>query len=351
MHYNTNILTFILYQNSVIMKNIILLLCLFVGTTAHTQVLLSEDFNHTDSLTKNGWTATSAGGTNSFIAGATGLVKTGYANSGIGNAVDMAISGEDAKSNLSAAATSGSLYASFLIRLKTAAKTAGGYVTGFTSGSSGTNYNLRYYVKSDSAGGFYLGIGRGTQAATYASTSYAANTTYLVTIKYGFNLTATANDTVAFYVHPSNSTTLTEPTTYTVNTLGVGTGTDATEINAFFLRQGSGADSITLTIDGIRVATTWAGSVSKTSSVSSIQKSAFKVYPSVTSGIVNLSFDKVGTSANVSVINVQGQEVMTKKLAHTEGGQSLDLGTLTNGTYIIRLISDNTILTQLVEKQ
>ena len=32
-----------------------------------------------------------------IISGATGLVKTGYANSGIGKAVDMVASGEDAK--------------------------------------------------------------------------------------------------------------------------------------------------------------------------------------------------------------------------------------------------------------
>ncbi len=338
------------------MKNIILLLCFFVAATTHAQVLLSEDFNYTDSLTKNGWIATSGAGTNSLIAGATGLVKTGYANSGIGKAVDMVASGEDAKKDFSATVASGSVYASFLINVKTVAKAAGttnttNYVTGFTSGTAGTTYNLRFYIKSDSIGGCYLGIGRGTQAATYAETHYAANTTYLVTMKYGFNLSAATNDTVAFYVHPSASTTLTEPTNFTVNTLGVGAGADASDLNAFFLRQGTAADSTTLTMDGIRVATTWAGSLAKTSSVNSIQKSAFKVYPSVTSGIVNLSFDKIGSTANVSVINVQGQEVMTKKLTHTEGGQSLDLNTLTNGTYIIRLVSDNTILTQLVEKQ
>ncbi len=333
------------------MKNIILFLCLCVVTAAQSQALLSEDFNYTDSLSKNGWLPVSAWGTNGLFARATGLVKTGYANSGVGNAVDMVASGEDSKKDLSAAVTTGSLYASFLMNIKTAAKTAGSYVTGFTSGSSGSNYNLRFYIKSDSVGGFFLGIGRGTSTALYSTNSYAANTTYLVTIKYGYNTTATTNDTVAFYVHPTASTTLTEPATYTVNNLGVGTGSDATEITGFFLRQGTASDSITLTMDGIRVATTWAGSVSKTSSVSSIQKSAFKVYPSVTTGIVNLLFDKIGTSANVSVMNIKGQEVMTKKLAHTERGQSLDLSLLPKGSYIIRLVSDNSILTQLVEKQ
>ncbi len=336
------------------MKNIILLLCLFIATTTHAQALLSEDFNYTDSLSKNGWLPVSAWGTNGLFARATGLVKTGYANSGIGNAVDMVASGEDTKKDFSSAVVSGGVYASFLINVKTVALAAGttnttNYVTGFNSGTS--SYNLRYYIKSDSANGCYFGIGRGTQVALYSTNRYTLNTTYLVTIKYGFNTTAATNDTVAFYVHPPASTTLTEPATYTINNLGVGTGSDASEINSFFLRQGTAADSTTLTIDGIRVATTWAGSVSKTSSVSSIEKSAFKVYPSVTKGIVTLEFDKIGSTADVSVVNVQGQVVMSKKLAHTEGGQSLDLSHLTNGSYIIRLVSDNSILTQLIEKQ
>ena len=104
-------------------------------------------------------------------------------------------------------------------------------------------------------------------------------------------------------------------------------------------------------MDGIRVATTWAGSVSKISPVSSIEKSGFKVFPSVTKGIVNLTFDKIGTAADVSVVNVQGQVVVSKKLPHTEGVQSLDLSSLTNGAYVIRVVLGNTILTQLIEKQ
>ena len=337
------------------MKNIILSLCLLATMTTQAQVLLSEDFNYTDSLSKNGWIAVSGTGTNSFIANATGLVQPGYANSGIGNAVNLAITGEDSKKNFSSTITTGSVFASFLINVKTVAKATGttnttNYVTGFTSGS-GTTYNLRYYIKSDSANGCYFGIGRGTQAATYSTNHYATNTTYLVTIKYAFNTTAATNDTVAFYVHPTTSTTLTEPSSYTVNTLGVGAGTDATELNAFFLRQGTVADSTTLTMDGIRVATTWGGSVAKTSSVRSIEKSGFKVYPTITSGKVNLSFDKTLTNANVSIVNIQGQVVMTKKYENTEGEQSLDLGHLTNGTYIIRVLSDNSVLTQLIEKQ
>jgi hypothetical protein len=336
------------------MKNIMLFCALFVALSAQAQTpLLTEDFNYTDSLTTKGWIPVSAWGTNGLYARATGLTHTGYANSGIGNAVDMVASGEDSKRDLSAPVTAGNLYASFLINLKTAAKTAGGYITGFTSGATGSNYNLRFYVKSDSIGGFYMGIGRGTTPATYSANRYAANTSYLVTMKYGFNTTALLNDTVGFYVHPTASTTTVEPEPagYAVHNLGAGTGSDATELTSIFLRQGTATDSITLTMDGIRIATTWRGSVALSNAVNSIEKSSFKVYPSVTKGMVNLSFDKIGATADVSVVNVQGQVVLAKKLPHTDSGQSLDLSTLSNGTYIIRLVSDNTIMTQLVEKQ
>ena len=333
------------------MKNILLLLCLFVATTTHSQVLLSENFNYTDSLTKNGWTPVSAWGTNGMFARATGMVHTGYVNSGIGNALTMAASGEDNKKDFTPT-TKGSVYASFMLRVETIATLAGAYICGYTSGSTGSNYNLRFYLKRDSfdKSSFYLGVGRGTSAATYGTEKYGLGFESLITIKYTFDSTGTNNDIVSYYRHPSALTVTTEPT-FIASNMGTGTGSDATELNAFFLRQGTASDSITLTIDGIRVGTTWASSVSQVSSVNTIEKSNFNVYPSITNGIINLSFDKIGTTANVSVINIQGQEVLTKKLPHTEGGQSLDLSPFPKGTYVIRLVSDNTILTQIVEKQ
>jgi hypothetical protein len=333
------------------MKKIILILCATIPLMAHTQTLMSEDFNYSDSLTKNGWTAVSGGGTNGLIPTVASLVKTGYANSDIGKAVDMVASGEDLKKDFPSGVTNGNLYGSFLIKVKTAAKTAGSYVTGFTSGSTGTTYNVRFYVKNDSAGGFNFGIGRGTSAAEFATTKFVFNTTYLVTLKYAYNKTATLNDTVAFYVHPATSTTLIEPTTYTFSNKGIGTGSDASEINAFFLRQGTASDSITLTVDGIRVATTWAGSVSKISPIRSVDKSVFKIYPTVTTGLVTIEMDKAEFSADISVFNMLGQIVLSKKQQNTEGGYLLDLSTLVKGSYIIQLISGKKIATQLIEKQ
>ena len=333
------------------MKNAFLLFCLIFSFSAQAQLLLSENFNYTDSLTKNGWNPISAWGTNGMFARATGMVHTGYVNSGIGNALTMAASGEDNKKDFTTT-TKGSIYASFMLRVETIATNTGSYICGFTSGSTGSNYNLRFYLKRDSVSrsSYYLGVGRGTSAATYGTETYGLGSENLITIKYTFDSTATANDIVSYYRHPASLTVLTEPTPIATN-MGTGTGSDATELTAFFLRQGTAADSITLTIDGIRIGTTWASSVAQVSAVNSIQKSDFKIYPTVTRGVVNLEFSKISGTANISVVNVQGQVVMTKKYDNTEGVQSLDLSQLAKGTYVIRLVTDKIFSTQIVEKQ
>jgi trimeric autotransporter adhesin len=335
------------------MKKILLLLCAIAPLMAHTQTLMSEDFNYSDSLTKNGWVVVSGGGTNGLIPTVASLVKSGYANSDVGKAVDMVASGEDLKKDFPSTVSTGSLYGSFLIKVKTAAKvtSTSTYVTGFTSGATGSTYNMRFYVKNDSTGGFNFGIGRGTSAAEFASTKFVYNTTYLVTMKYAYNKTATLNDTVAFYVHPSTATTLVEPSVYTFSNMGAGAGSDASGINAFYLRQGTASDSITLTIDGIRVATSWAGSVSKTSPVRSVEKTTFKAYPTVTTGLVTIETDKTAFATDIAVFNMQGQVVWAKKGQNTEGGYPLDLSSLVKGSYIIQLVLGEKIATQLIEKQ
>ena len=335
------------------MKNICTLILAFVLTNSLFAQLLSEDFTYTTKLTANGWTTISGVGTNDLTAGATGLVKVGFVNSGIGNALDMAASGEDAKRDFTTAATTGSVYGSFLMNVKTVGRGKSSYVCGFTSGMAGTNYNLRFYIGRDSFAGdnFKLGLGRGTTVAVFDTTKFNFNTTYLVTLKYAYNAAAALNDTVAFNIHPANQTLLAEPTRYTFNNLGVGTGSDASELTAFYLRQGTASDSITLTIDGIRVDKTWLGSVAKVSSVKNTDQMGFKTYPSVTRGLVNLEWDKNGLgTADVRVVNVLGQTVLTQKTNLIDGRATLDLSRFANGAYIIQLQSDKGVLTSQVEK-
>ena len=334
------------------MKNILISLCLLATLTAQAQLLMSENFNYTDSLTKKGWTPISGWGTNGLFAKATGLTHTGYVNSGIGNALSMVASGEDDKYDFTSIKKD-ALYATFNLRVETVATTTGSYICGFTSGTTGSTYNLRFYVRKDSVnkGFFFFGVGRSTSTATYGTESYAIGSTNLITIKYAYDSTATTNDVVSYYTHPAASTTLTEPTTMTTSNMGAGVGSDASGLTAFFLRQGTAGDSLTATIDGIRVATTWAMSVSGVAAVHSVEKSNFKAHPSITKNIVYLEFDKTNIPADISVVNVQGQVIWAKKYIYTEGRQSVDLSSMANGIYIIRSVSDNIVSTQLIEKQ
>ena len=230
--------------------------------------LLNENFNFTGNLIANGWSAIGVAGTNPIASNTnTGLLYSGFINSNNGNAATLISSGEDLKHTFSSvwdSTTSTALYATFMLKITTLPSATGDYICGFTSGGLGTNYDLRLFVKANGSG-VDFGVTRRTGATpTFSGNIYTLNQTYLVTLKYAYlGGMSNANDACSFYVHPSASITETEPATMTAtyNTAGSGTGLDASNINAFFLRQGTPANNVNAVVDGIRVATDWVTSV------------------------------------------------------------------------------------------
>lgn len=73
----------------------------------------------------------------------------------------------------------------------------------------------------------------------------------------------------------------------------------------------------------------------------------FKVYPNPVKDILNFSFDK--EIATVSICNLLGQEVLSKSVNSTE--TSLDVTSLSAGTYLITITSDNQVRTLKVIKE
>lgn len=238
------------------MKRILSLISFSLLLTSLNAQLLVEDFDFTGGiLGVNSWSATAASpGTPALSTGA-GLTYTGFMGSGIGNAANLGISGEDLTKTFDAQ-TTGSLYMTFMINVSSATTSTGAYVTGLTSGSSYlTNYNLRVYVKAVT-GGIDFGVGRsnGTPFA-FTGNTYNLNQTYLITCKYTWDASATLNDICSIYVHPTTPAS-TEPAMMSATYTGA-TGADATSINAIFLRQGTAGDNVAVVLDGFRVATTW----------------------------------------------------------------------------------------------
>lgn len=226
-----------------------------VGTLSFGQIL-SDDFNYTDGalLTANGWAAHSGGGTASLDVGTSnGLTytdysgTTGFTGAIVGNAVRIDSNGEDVNKPFAAAVTSGDLYVSFLVNVTTAVD---GYY--FSLGTGTTSFFSRLYTKPSATAG-KINFGIGNSAATYSTTDFDLNTTYLVVIKYGVS---TAGP-LSLWVLPSGI-----PATEVAagTPLVTATGSGGASVAGVYLRQfATSGSSPVVTIDGLRVYSTWFG--------------------------------------------------------------------------------------------
>ncbi len=232
------------------MKRIYIFFVLFVLSTGLYSQLLTENFAYTSGqlLTANGWTAHSGAGTNALTVTASGLTYTGHPGSGVGNAVAMTTSGEDANKTFTSV-NSGSVYMSFLVNVS--AVQTGDYFAGLFQTSS--IFPVRIYAKTDAAGGFFFGISKGSSTAVYETNSRIFGTTYLVVVKYTFNTGTTTDDVVNLWVNPALGGAETTATLANVT----GTGTDGAFATAVYLRQGGAASASTQQIDAILVGNTW----------------------------------------------------------------------------------------------
>jgi hypothetical protein len=245
------------------MKKILLSILLLSPIFGFSQNLLTETFDYTV-----GGLVTGAGGkwiTYSGTAGSStttagSLTYTGYTPGNIGNkAAIIKGSSEDVKTLLSTPQTSGKIYSSFLINV-TAATSGGDYFFHFTQGTS--LLKGRVFIKTNVAG-FDIGLqsdsqqsGGGVPAAIgYTTNAYTFGTTYLIVLSYEFK-SGTNDDVVSLWINPD--LTGAEPTP---NLGPFVISSDFTSLEAISLRQGSSTTTPDLSVDGIKIGTTWANSV------------------------------------------------------------------------------------------
>lgn len=219
--------------------------------------LLAEDFGFTGALNANGWSVHSGAGTNP-ISTTTGLTYTGYPGSNAGNAALVGnAGGEDANRPLSFEQNTngGVVYFSSLVNVnETASDKTGDYfihIGDRVAADSFTLFASRVFVKI-TANVVNFGLSN-TSTATYGTTNFAKNTTYLIIVKYTIN-TAGA-DTTQLWVLPSGIPSSEAAAGTPEVTNSATTGQDI--IDAVALRQGSNANSAQVVVDGIRVGTSW----------------------------------------------------------------------------------------------
>lgn len=234
---------------------VILALMLSAGF-ANAQLLRSEDFTFSGPLSSNGWAVHSGAPTNP-ISTTTGLTYAGLLGTGVGNAALVTnLGGQDENVTFTSQSTDGqSIYASLLVNITDPAATKAGdyfFNIGDGGGTNFTAFSARLFAKI-TAGVVNFGISN-TSTATYGTTAFAKNTTYLIIIKY--TISVAGNDPVALWVIPSGVpvTEALAGTPELINTATAGQNT----IQALALRQGSASNSPQTVVDAIKIGLTWA---------------------------------------------------------------------------------------------
>lgn len=218
-----------------------------------------DDFNYTGNLTDNGWSVHS-GTTTNPIATTAGLTYTGYVGSGIGNAALIQnLGGQDVNQTAGVGpySTDGDvIYFSFMVNVTESGTKTGDYfihIGNRVSTSSFTYFCARVFAKV-SGGVVNFGISN-SSTATYGTTNFATNTTYLLVVKY--IISTAGNDEADLWVFssgvPSSEALAGTPEVSNTSTLGQDI------VNAIALRQGSSLNSVQTVVDGIRLDTSWSG--------------------------------------------------------------------------------------------
>ncbi|MDI6767395.1 MAG: T9SS type A sorting domain-containing protein [Bacteroidota bacterium] len=212
-----------------------------------------ENFEYTtgDSLTAHGWSLHS-GVPNPILVNANPLTYAGYVHSGVGKSVTLTTTGQDVNRGFPTVNT-GSVYASFMVKVTSALTTAAGeYFFHLSPPTSTTSHLARVYFRKAANDNITFGTSKFTTTTPlYTDSIYVLNTTYLIVVKYTFNSGTTTDDEVKLWINPVLDGT--EPTANLTTT----DGNDATTLGLVALRQGAGNSTPALILGGLRINTSW----------------------------------------------------------------------------------------------
>lgn len=284
---------------------------------AQGQTLFVEDFDYTvgSAITAEGWTKHSGTATpNDSILVTNGLTFTGYPGSGIGGAAALTSYNKDQNKTFTAQ-TSGKVYASFMAKLGDVSRQ--GYFIHFASTPlTGNVFFSRVWSNATGTGTGIGAYASGVEPSPYVTMS--ANTTYLFVIKYDF-------DTKVSSLFMFSTMPTTEPTTAQASFTETAT---IANVGAICLRQYSWSGSTVsenITVDGIRVATSWANLFSTTG-----LRNPFANNLEVS--IVGKKLTVTNSpSSNVEIFSAVGSKIQTVELLN--GSANLNLS---KGLYIVR---------------
>ena len=257
----------------------LLLALLFATTTATAEVLLNENFEYEEGYLYNqgSWVKYSSHAKDSIRVVNTPLTYDGYQTTPIGKAVRIGSSdtqGQDLMKHFcdTGFVKANSFYLAALVNIEQAGTNyfltlldSASYA--FADGKAPTEkLRLLATPNSENDNQFYFEIAKGNASSVKTTQAYELHTTYWVVIKYEFIIAATdsattkTDDKILLYINPTSTTTPTESSANAIlsgDTYGSDIAWRGT--NGIQLKQGATSTKTcpTLTIDAIRVATTW----------------------------------------------------------------------------------------------
>jgi len=237
--------------------------------------------------------------------------------------------------------TSGAVYASFILNVTDMANimdlTDGGYVAILV----GNGFNARLWIRpnTDPVGTTYdIALTNASSGSGFVG-NYSIGDSVFIVMSYDIDSGA-----INGWVNPAGTdfggsapAALLTDTDATPDTL----------IDRFALRQDSTNETPAMTIDELRIGTSWADVTPTTLSVDEFNANVFNIFPNPTSnGIVNITTAN-SDAMSVSVFDILGKQVINE----TVSNNTLNVSTLNSGVYIIKIVQNgNTSTKKLVIK-
>jgi hypothetical protein len=261
-----------------------------ISANSYCQFLVDNfDYTAGDLLTNNGWSSHSGTGTQAVTVNSGGLSFPGYNLSSIGNAALLDNNGEDINRTFTQQ-TSGAVYAAFMVNVQTV---SAGYFLHFAGNPVGSTYRGKVFVDATN----HFGVSVGNNTGTYATSTFTANSTYLLVLKYEI-VAGTSNDLVSLYVFNSTPPS-TEPSIPAVGPLSDATLPDLNPAS-IALRQYSSTQNYL--IDGIRIAGTWADAIGVQVAAPTLQ-SHHIIFSNVTGSSITAAWTRGNGEKRICIVN------------------------------------------------
>ena len=230
----------------------------------------------------------------------------------------------------------GTIYYSFIMNVNTMAGVTdvnGGYFATFGSGSS--TFGGTLWTKRVDDGVYNLGleVRTGTAAnTTWTTDAYTAGQTVFVVVGYTFGDPATASDdTVNLWVNPTINGA--QPAATITDTH---TGTDLTSISNFILRQDSTGETPSMSVDELRIGTTWAQVTNGTLGTNQNTIAGLRMYPNPVSNGTLFIETSANAEKTVAIFDVLGKQVLNTSTSNN----AINVASLHTGVYIVNITEE-----------